>query len=163
MTPELEQQFEQVYLQYSPILKNFIHNSVLDWHKAEDLLQDVFLKAWRYFDRYDSTKSKMSTWLMNITIQTIAIEKRNYATRMRIASMTNIDEYLDIVAPEGKLDELFDVQSVLATLPPLHLRQLIMASQGYLDSEIARITKQNYDSTQNRIRSTRKQIQKLVT
>ena len=33
---------------------------------AEEILQNVFLKIWRNIDRYDATKGRFFTWMLNI-------------------------------------------------------------------------------------------------
>ena len=59
--------FSKLYDNYSAALFSLILKWVKDTEAAENLLQDVFIKAWRSRDLYDSSKGKIFTWLYNIT------------------------------------------------------------------------------------------------
>lgn len=61
------------------------------WKKqvAEDLTQDVFLKAWKYRQNFDQNKSSLKTWLYVITNNTI----RDYF-RTRKNPPEQLPEYL---------------------------------------------------------------------
>jgi len=66
-------EFSKLYDQYSACLYGLIINRVKDTEVAENLLQDVFLKAWRCRQQYDAAKGSMFTWLYNI-IRNICID-----------------------------------------------------------------------------------------
>lgn len=59
--------FSKIYHTYSGALYGLILKWIKDTEVAENLLQDVFLKAWRSKDLYDASKGKIFTWLYNIT------------------------------------------------------------------------------------------------
>lgn len=58
--------FARLYDSYSASLYGFIIRRIRDTEKAENLLQDVFVKAWRNRHQYDTSKGKLFTWLFNI-------------------------------------------------------------------------------------------------
>ncbi len=62
-----ERHFSRLYEQYSGALFGLILKWVRDIETAENLLQDVFIKAWRSRDLYDPGKGKIFTWMYNIT------------------------------------------------------------------------------------------------
>lgn len=59
-------EFNEIYkLNYRPIFI-FISRTVKDKNVVEELANDVFVKAYKYFEQYDSAKSSLTTWLHNI-------------------------------------------------------------------------------------------------
>jgi RNA polymerase sigma-70 factor (ECF subfamily) len=59
--------FEQIYNRFSGALFGTIIKWVKDGEVAENLLQEVFVKAWRNNFQYDETKGRLFTWLYNIS------------------------------------------------------------------------------------------------
>jgi RNA polymerase sigma-70 factor (ECF subfamily) len=57
---------------------------------AEEICDDTFLKAERYMDSYDSTKSKLTTWLKGIANQQIIDHWRG---QRNITKVNEIDSY----------------------------------------------------------------------
>ena len=72
-----EKTFEAVYKQYSKELRRFIFFKTQDLDKAEDLLQDTFIKLWDNCSKvnYDSVKSYLYTIATNAFLNTIKHEK----------------------------------------------------------------------------------------
>lgn len=61
-----QQVFAQMYERFSPPLYAFIVNRVKDAEVAENLLQDVFVKAWRNSGQYDASKGRLFIWMYKI-------------------------------------------------------------------------------------------------
>ena len=55
---------------YSSQLLYFLKKRTGDPEKAMDLLQETFVKIWRYSKKYDSNKAKLFTWLYRIAYNT---------------------------------------------------------------------------------------------
>ena len=64
---ELKQEFSEIVKQYSESLYWKIRHIVLNHEDANDVLQSVFIKAWKSLDDFQN-KSKISTWLYRIAI-----------------------------------------------------------------------------------------------
>jgi RNA polymerase sigma factor (sigma-70 family) len=62
-----DRDFSKLYDNYSAALFSLILKWISDMEAAENLLQDVFVKAWRSRELYDASKGKIFTWLYNIT------------------------------------------------------------------------------------------------
>ncbi len=62
-----QRHFSKLYESYSAALFGLITKWIKDTEVAENLLQDVFVKAWRNRLQYDATKGRIFTWLYNIT------------------------------------------------------------------------------------------------
>lgn len=60
------QAFALLYDNYSGALLGILLSIVKNNEEAENLLQDSFVKAWKYIHRYDSNKGRLFTWLVTI-------------------------------------------------------------------------------------------------
>ena len=58
---------ELFYDRYASNILGVIEHMVRDRALAEDLSQEVMMKAWNKFDQYDETKGRFFTWLLNLT------------------------------------------------------------------------------------------------
>lgn len=65
-----EQAFNFLYDNYSAALYGAILKTVADVGTAQDTLQNVFIKIWKSFDRFDSSKGSLYTWMLNIARNT---------------------------------------------------------------------------------------------
>jgi RNA polymerase sigma-70 factor, ECF subfamily len=61
-----EKGFHILYDKYSVALYGVIMKLVQQSDIADDLLQDTFVKIWKYIDRFDSEKGTLFTWMLNI-------------------------------------------------------------------------------------------------
>ena len=57
--------FERYYKDVRPGLLRFVSSRIRDYHAANDLVQEVYGKAYRYRDRYDE-KRPFTTWIYTI-------------------------------------------------------------------------------------------------
>jgi RNA polymerase sigma-70 factor (ECF subfamily) len=63
-----------LYEYYADSLYGVIQKIISDEDTAQDVLQETFVKIWRYAKKYDSSKAKLFTWLYRIAYNT-AIDK----------------------------------------------------------------------------------------
>lgn len=59
--------FRYLYDNYAPALYGIIRKNIADENQASDLLQEVFVRIFKNFDQYDPVKSRLYTWMANIT------------------------------------------------------------------------------------------------
>lgn len=74
--------FETIVKRYSPVLFHHIARSVASKEDAEDILQSVWIKAWRGLDHFRG-ECRLSTWLFTIATREVCSkfrEKRKVAT-----------------------------------------------------------------------------------
>ncbi len=76
-----------LYESYSDSLYGVIKKIITDDETAQDVLQESFVKVWRYSKKYDSSKAKLFTWLYRIAYNT-AIDK--------VRSLKNKDKEVQI-------------------------------------------------------------------
>ena len=60
-----DEAFERYYKEIRPGLLRFISSRVRDPHTAHDLVQEVYTKAFRHWERYDPTRP-FTTWIYTI-------------------------------------------------------------------------------------------------
>lgn len=119
--------FAVLVSQYSETLYWKIRNIVLNHDDADDILQNVFIKAWTNLATFQG-KSSLSTWLYRIAINESLdfLRKKKQATQVSaddepgIASRLLADEYFDGDEIQAHLQEavalLPDVQRTVFTL-----------------------------------------------
>jgi RNA polymerase sigma-70 factor (ECF subfamily) len=61
-----------------------------DAQKAEDVLQEVFIKVHKSLETFDSRKGRLSTWLYRITVNQCISERRN--RHLLSVSLENLDD-----------------------------------------------------------------------
>ena len=58
--------FSLFYDRYAPVLFGFCVRILKDARDAEDVLQEVFVQAWRDARRFDAARASVKTWLFTI-------------------------------------------------------------------------------------------------
>lgn len=125
--------FETVVAQYSEQLYWQIRRIVLVHEDADDVLQNVFLKAWKNIDSFRSD-SRLTTWLYRIALnESIDFMRHKKAVGMVSPDMGDAagvkatlmaDEYFDGDAIQATLQE------AIATLPE---KQRMIFNMRYFD------------------------------
>ena len=65
-----EKSFELLYDEYAPRVYGLVLRMTQSKELSEEIVQEVFLKLWNNIDKYDPQKSKLFTWLYQITRNT---------------------------------------------------------------------------------------------
>jgi RNA polymerase sigma factor (sigma-70 family) len=71
-----ERAFSELVERYQSRLLNFVYRTIGDREKAEDLVQEVFIRVYRHLHRFDRSK-KFSTWAYTIASNLAKNELRN--------------------------------------------------------------------------------------
>src|SRR5216117_4270138 len=71
-----ERAFTELVERYQTRLLNFIYRTIGDRDRAEDLVQEVFIRVYRHLHRFDRSK-KFSTWVYTIASNLAKNELRN--------------------------------------------------------------------------------------
>ncbi|CAN5549421.1 sigma-70 family RNA polymerase sigma factor [soil metagenome] len=58
--------YNVLYDNYSAALFGVVARIIPAEEIAQDILQDVFVKIWKSIDKYDKTKGRLYTWMLNI-------------------------------------------------------------------------------------------------
>ncbi|MFV0565590.1 MAG: RNA polymerase sigma factor [Flavobacteriaceae bacterium] len=110
-----------LYDNYADALYGVIKKIITDDDVAQDVLQESFVKIWRYANKYEPAKAKLFTWLYRITYNT-AIDKvralKNKNTNevqietssvYKITSNELNQDVLDIKEHLKRLDEKYQI------------------------------------------------------
>ena len=71
-----ERAFQELVQRYQTRLLNFIYRTIGDRERAEDLVQEVYIRVYRHLHRFDRSK-KFSTWIYTIASNLAKNELRN--------------------------------------------------------------------------------------
>lgn len=103
--------FEQVVNDYSPQIYSLIRKMVLDHDDADDIIQEVYIKAWIGLDTFRGD-SKISTWLYRIAynecLQFLQRKKKIVSLDSEECSIVHqlmSDDYFDGDETEAQLQE----------------------------------------------------------
>lgn len=87
----LETDVRVAYREYGPSLLGFAVNELGDRGLAEDLVQEVFVRAWRSGERYDPERSSLRTWLFAIARNLVIDARRARGVRPPLSLVTATD------------------------------------------------------------------------
>ena len=73
---------EKIYREFHPKVYQYLVNRMGSIEDAEDMAQTVFLKVFTKLDTFDATKSSLSTWIFNITRNTMIDHQRSMTLRI---------------------------------------------------------------------------------
>lgn len=112
-----ESALRAAYERWSPVVYTLALRSLGDVGDAEDVTQRVFVAAWTSRERYDSTRAKLSTWLIAIAKNKIADvhEARARVLRLQEALKATVPAE---EAPGPDLAETVLVADEIARLEP---------------------------------------------
>jgi RNA polymerase sigma-70 factor (ECF subfamily) len=85
--------FNELFLLYQSDVERFINQRIRDEFAAEDLSQEVFIKAWDSIAEYDGTCA-VETWLCSIAKHTLLNHLRDQSRRPNLKDVS-IEQYLD--------------------------------------------------------------------
>lgn len=127
--------FTTLYDAYSPALFGVIVRLVKDQGRAEDLLQDTFIKIWTHRHTYNPQQGRLFTWMIRIA-RNIALDELR-SQKVRTQAITYSPEgtsvSIDLVPTEGLL-----TGSVFSLIPAKYrqIMELVYAQQ-WTQQEIA--------------------------
>lgn len=135
-----------LYDRYNRPVYSFAYRMLGDREHAEELLQEVFLRAWRRGSRFSDTRGSLISWLLSITHNMAIDELRKQQRRPRKAESAEPKTLLaalpDVAEPVETQAILADrqrmVRSALAELPDAQRQVLEMGYfNGLTQREIA--------------------------
>lgn len=147
--------FGKLYDQYSAAIHNVVLRIVGSSDKAEEVLQDTFVKIWRSARSYDPSKGRAFTWMVNIARNTAIdlVRTKQYQNNEAIRTLDKHVYRLGSDEERARMDNL-GIDKVLGKLKP-ELREMIDLAyyQGYSQQEIAEATGIALGTVKSRTRS----------
>jgi len=163
-----ERAFTELVERYQTRLLNFIYRTIGDRDRAEDLVQEVFIRVHRHLHRFDRSK-KFSTWVYTIASNLAKNELRNRSRNPLVLFQTmqgdhdEEDRPLQFEDTTSRPDDLFRrrhlrelVESTVVKLPEHHRQVFVLRElEGKSYEEIAEITSCNLGTVKSRLNRAR--------
>ena len=170
-----ERAFQELVTRYQSRLLNFISHTIGDREKAEDLVQEVFIRVYRHIGRFDRSK-KFSTWIYTIASNLAKNELRNRSRNPLVLFQTIKKNWQDDDRPlqfedlNSRPDDLYRkrhlrelVEESVAKLPAHHREVFVLRElEGKSYEEIAEITSTNLGTVKSRLNRARASFAELI-
>lgn len=170
-----ERAFEELVVRYQTRLLNFIYRTVGDRERAEDLVQEVFIRVYRHLHRFDRSK-KFSTWAYTIASNLAKNELRNRSRNPLVLFQTvkknwqDEDRPLEFEDSTTRPDDMYRkrhlrqiVEDSVAKLPEHHRDVFVLRElEGKSYEEIAEITGCNLGTVKSRLNRARNSFAEIV-
>lgn len=134
--------FAQLYDRYSAALYGVILKVVKEEARAEEVMQDAFVKIWKNIHSYDPAKGKPFTWMLNVA-RNAAIDVVRTTEYRTSTSVQGLDKHVYRAGSDETRQGLdhIGVDRVLRKMSVEHRELIDMAYyQGYTQQEIAERT-----------------------
>ena len=115
----------ELYRRFGGELFGFACNALGDREAAEEVVQDVFARAWRQAERYDEDRASVRTWLFAIARNRIVDVRRRASVRPTVAAWPHEPEAQAHVLEQAVLR--WQVAAALARLTPDHREVIRLA------------------------------------
>lgn len=146
--------FDYLYDNYSGALYNVILSILQDKELAADVLQEVFIKIWKQIDKYDATKGRLFTWMVNISRNTCidTLRSKGYNAQKQNRELTE-----NVYDAAGEINiEINNIglRKIVHTLKNEYKVLVELAYfQGYTQDEISKILNIPLGTVKTRLRS----------
>ncbi len=150
----MENQFKQIYADYSQKVHRLCLGYTGDSMQADDLMQEVFIKVWENLPKFRG-ESQVSTWLYRIAVNTCLLHLRDAKklTKVDIEKTTlkisedNNDKEVQVQLLYKCISELNETDRLIITLmleevPYGEIAEATSISEGNLRVKIHRIKQQ---------------------
>lgn len=163
-----ERAFTELVERYQTRLLNFVYRTIGDRDRAEDLVQEVFIRVHRHLHRFDRSK-KFSTWAYTIASNLAKNELRNRSRNPLVLFQTmqgsneDEDRPLQFEDATSRPDDMYRkrhlrelVEDTVARLPEHHRQVFVLRElEGKSYEEIAEITDCNLGTVKSRLNRAR--------
>ena len=170
-----ERAFEELVDRYQGRLLNFVYRTIGDRDRAEDLVQEVFIRVYRHIARFDRSK-KFSTWIYTIASNLAKNELRNRSRNPLVLFQTIKAKFEDEERPlqfedtMSRPDDLYRkrhlrslVEEATSQLPQHHREVFVLRElEGKSYEEIAEITNCNLGTVKSRLNRARNSFAEII-
>ena len=160
--------FDQLFSRYSGRLLNFLHRIIGDRDRAEDLVQEAFIRVHRHLPRFDQSK-QFSTWIYTIASNLAKNELRNRSRSPLLHAQltgTATEEGRPAIQVEDlttRPDEVYrqrylsdSISRCMTRLSERHRQVFVMRElEGRSYEEIAELTETNLGTVKSRLNRAR--------
>src|SRR3990170_6651197 len=170
-----ERAFQELVERYQTRLLNFVFRTIGDRDRAEDLVQEVFIRVYRHLHRFDRSK-KFSTWAYTIASNLAKNELRNRSRNPLVLfqavkkNWQDEDRPLEFEDSSTRPDDMYRkrhlrqvVEASVAKLPEHHRDVFVLRElEGKSYEEIAEITGCNLGTVKSRLNRARNSFAAII-
>ena len=167
--------FDELVNRYQNRLLNFVYRTTGDRERAEDLVQEVFVRVYRHIHRFDRSR-KFSTWIYTIASNLAKNELRNRSRNPLVLFQTVQKNFQDEDRPlqfedtTSRPDDMYRkrhlrevVEESVAKLPEHHRNVFVLRElEGKSYEEIAEITDCNLGTVKSRLNRARNSFAEII-
>jgi RNA polymerase sigma-70 factor (ECF subfamily) len=176
VTADQQVVFEQEAMQHLDALYRTALRMTRNQQDAEDLVQETYLRAYRFFDKFQPG-TNLRAWLFKILTNTYINRYRKQATEPRVDSLDDSEEFalyhhLDTEAAsrggsvEAQALDHFaeeDIKAAIEKLPPQFRMAVVLADvEGFSYNDIAEITGVKKGTVMSRLFRGRRLLQRAL-
>jgi RNA polymerase sigma-70 factor, ECF subfamily len=143
--------FKTLVDRYSGRLFRVVNGILNDWHRSEDVVQEVFVLVYRKLDGFDH-RSSLLTWLYRIGVNT-ALKARKRASRQAHIPLADSYDTPGGGIRVGRSLELSEIGEKLLRCLPLKLRVVVLLREweGLKYSEISQVLRCSRGAVEQRL------------
>ena len=170
-----ERAFGEIVKRYQVRLLNFIYRMIGDRERAEDLVQEAFIRVYRHLHRFDRTK-KFSTWVYTIASNLAKNELRNRSRSPLVFYQSNRSKHEEDARPlqfedsRSRPDDMYRnrhlkelVDNTVAQLSAHHRQVFVLRElEGKSYEEIAEVTHCNLGTVKSRLNRARASFAEMI-
>ncbi len=167
--------FGELVRRYDQRLLNFVYRTIGDRERAQDLVQETFVRVYRHLHRFDQSK-KFSTWIYTIASNLAKNELRNRSRNPLVLFQTIKKNWdadhrpLEWEDTQYKPDDLYrkrflkeKVEEAVRQLPEHHRIVFVLREmEGKTYEEIADITGVNLGTVKSRLNRARNNFAQII-
>ncbi len=169
------QAFQELVERYQKRLLNFVYRTIGDRERAEDLVQEVFIRVHRHLHRFDQSK-KFSTWIYTIASNLAKNELRNRSRNPLVLFQAMKKSWeadhrpLQFEDPHHRPDDLYRqrhlrelVEWAITQLPEHHREVFVLRElEGRSYEDIAEIANCNLGTVKSRLNRARNRFAQVI-
>jgi len=157
--------FEQLYDMYSDQMKAVIYNIVRNREDVEEIVQDVFIKAWNNAESYSADKGRFYTWILNIS-RNAAIDKIRSKDFKKGKQNSDATFFVDIFESHDNLDKKVDAIGIKKYLKNIKEKCKVLIEliyfEGYTQKEASEETDTPLGTIKTNLRKCMSDLREIV-
>ena len=170
-----ERAFNELVRRYDKRLQNFVFGTLGDRERAEDLVQETFVRVYRHLERFDQSR-KFSTWIYTIAGNLAKNELRNRSRNPIVLFQSLVKNWeadfrpLEWEDPKTRPDDLYrkralreKVHDAVRQLPEHHRAVFVLRElHGKNYDEMAEITGCSLGTVKSRLNRARNNFARII-